>query len=174
MVEEARCTPTPHSSRAYLRGGILLLLAVLSYALAGFLPAFVGAVQLVALALAIVGVFTLTKHALIRHTYLLVRTEEGKRYFLVEETQGRRKSTLCQLSLSEIVTVYDYADREKAMAYGGRLQSYTVSTGKCAYQTVVARTALGRVAVRIEADGEFLARLLRAIAEEKSRTDSDT
>jgi hypothetical protein len=173
MVEEARFTPAPHNRRAYLRGGILLLIGVLIYALAELLPAYGGAVQLVALVFAVAGVFTVTKYVLVQHSYLLVRTEEGERYFLVEQTQGRRKSTLCQLKLSEIVTVYDYADREKANAYGGRMFSYTASLGDCVYQTVVARTALGRVAVRIEADGEFLSALCHALEEERLRADKE-
>lgn len=173
MVEEARCTPAPHNGRAYLRGGILVLFGVLIYALAELLPAYGGAVQFLALILAVCGVFTVTKYLLVQHSYLLVRTEDGKRYFLVEQTQGRRKSTLCQLTLPEIVAVYDYPDREKAYAYGGRMYSYTASLKNCVYQTVVARTALGRVAVRIEADGDFIATLRRAMAEEKSRVDRE-
>ena len=165
MVEEARCTPTPHNGRAYLRGGIFFFLGVLSYALAELLPAYSGAVQLAALIFAVIGVFTVTKYTLVQHSYLLVRTEDGERHFLVEQTQGRRKSTLCRLTLSEIVAVYGYEDREKAHAYGGRMFSYTASLKNCVYQTVVARTALGRVAVRIEADEAFLSALGQAIAE---------
>jgi hypothetical protein len=173
MVEEARCTPTPHNRGAYLRAGIFILIGVLGYAVASLLPAYGGAVQLVALVLTVAGVFTLTKYALVKHSYLLVRTEEGKRYFLVEQTQGRRKSTLCTLSLSEVVAIYDYADREKAIAYGGRMYSYTASSKNCSYQTVVARTALGRVAVRIEADPPFISALRRAVYEERSRSDGE-
>ena len=173
MVEEARCTPAPHNGGVYLRAGILIFLGIVGYASAEVLPAYGGAVQLLALALTVAGVFTLTKYALVKHSYLLVRFEDGGRYFLVEQTQGRRKSTLCTLTLAEIVAVYDYADREKATAYGGRMYSYTASSKNSTYQTVVARTALGRVAVRIEADEPFVTNLRRAVLEERLRSNKE-
>lgn len=169
MVEQARSTPKAQNGRALLLGGLLVLFGVVGFAVSGFLSAYVGIVQAAALLAAVFGVFTFTRYALLQNSYVIIRLENGERYFLVEQMQGKRKSTVFQCVLSDILAIYDYTEREKAEALGGRMLSYTVSYGKFAYQTVTCRRTDGRYAVRIEADASFLSALRQAVSEEKSK-----
>ena len=169
MVEEARSTPKAQNGRALLMGGLFVLFGVVGFAASGFLPAYVGVVQAVSLFAAVFGVFTFTRYTLLQHSYVILRLENGERYFLVEQMQGKRKSTVFQCALSDVLAIYEYAEREKAETLGGRMLSYTVSYGKFAYQTVTCRRTDGRYAVRIEADEAFLSSLRQAVLEEKSK-----
>jgi len=156
MATDLRYTPKPKNRRAYVLAAVPTLLGVLLFVLAPLLPAGVGVLQMVSLLFVVGGIYLATKYIFFTNTYVLMTTEKGESFFLVEQAQGRRKSTVCQLPFERIIALHPTAEK----AEGKSVYAYLATPGTKECQLIVARDESGSaVYIKIEADEAFFSAL---------------
>lgn len=164
-MNEYRYTPRPKNRNAQILCILLVALGVLAFILAGYFPNYVGSVRMAALILVVVGLFLGIKFIFSTNTYILMRTDKGACYFLVEQAQGKRSSLVCQLPLRRITEVREMR-RGRDKTPKGRLFSYVATLGLQEYQLLTAEGDDGKpVQVKLEADEAFFSELKRWLSD---------
>ena len=158
MIEELRYTPQPKNRRAHALAIILVLLGVATFVLAGALSRYGALLQIAAIIAAVSGIFVAMKYIFLVNTYVLMTAEDGTAFFLVEQMQGQRKSTVCQLPAARILGIRELTDKKEGDAMRGRCFSYVATLGGKTFQIITARgDDGGTVYIKIEADAGFVA-----------------
>lgn len=163
VKKELRYEPRPANRRATVVVFSLLVLAVCLFAVSGFIPAYGGIAQMVAILLIVPALFIAYKFILASYTYILTDPGDGIPCLLVEQTQGKRTSLVCRLPLRSLFRVIPAGQEEvrgKAFVYVA-----TMSGGR--YQYVVGRVEGTDVLLKLEADDAFATALAEWAAEER-------
>ena len=109
--------------------------------------------------LLVIGIFIAMKYCFVSNTYVLMEGENGRPWFLVEQKQGKRISTVCQLPVSRLLAIEEYRRGEAAPKTAGQTFSYIATMNGPEYQFLRARGEKGELLIKIEADADFLAAL---------------
>ena len=164
MNEEIRYTPHGKNRKAWCWSIGLMLLGAATFAFSYMAESYRGGIQMAALLLIVCGLFFLLKYIYITTTYVLGVTEAGTPYFLVEQMQGKRISTVYQVSLRRVFSIRKW-EFGKGSAPRGRYYSYVATPGRRDYQVITARASNGaHEYVKIEADEAFYAAFCRRLA----------
>lgn len=162
-MEEKRFTPRPKNKVAPI---CALAFVVCGLALFLILPRFItqyaAPVQLAAVMVLVIGIFIAMKYCFVSNTYVLMEGENGRPWFLVEQKQGRRVSTVCQLPVSRLLSIEECRRGQPAPKVIGQTFSYIATMNGPEYQYLRARGDKGELLIKIEADADFLA-ALRAV-----------
>lgn len=163
MSEDIRYTPRAKNKKVCLWVALLFTATAAVALTLPFLPAYRGACGMAALILAVAGIFLAVKYLLTYHTYILT-VANGVPMFLVEETQGKRSSLVCQIPLDRVLSVKTVRSRQDK-APVGRYYSFMATFGAEEYHLITARGEDGHATlqVKIEADAAFLAALRKRI-----------
>ena len=159
-MEEKRFTPRPKNkvapicAMAFVVCGLALFLV-----LPRFITQYAAPVQLAAVMVLVIGIFIAMKYCFVSNTYVLMEGENGRPWFLVEQKQGRRVSTVCQLPVSRLLAIEEYHRGDAAPKTTGQTFSYIATMNGPEYQFLRARGDKGELLIKIEADADFLAAL---------------
>ena len=155
VTELARYTPRPANRRAHALALLLLLAGGALFAVSLALPAYGGVVQIASLLLVVAGLFIAYKFLFSTYTYSIADVGDGELRLLVEQTQGRRSSLVCQFPLYAVCRVVE-AGKERLP---GKAYSYVATMHGGRYQHVQARIDGNLLLLQMEADEPFVALL---------------
>lgn len=164
-------TPRAVNRRAGWAVGILLGLAAVVFALSLFFSEYGGTLQLVSLFMIVYALFLASKFLFVSNAYSLYTKENGVRFFLIEQKQGRRSTLVCQLPLYRIRSVLPFAEAKEEAR--GRYYTYVASMSGGNYQMLVVDGEKGSVGIKIEASPEFVAALHVALAEKQAPSETE-
>ena len=152
---ELRYTPQPQNRRASILWIGLFSLSVLAFAASFALPDYGGTVQMASVIGVVIAIFVAYKFCFSTYTYILTSLEGKGLYFLIEQTQGKRTSLICEIPLYRILSVTELIGAEKSVR--GRYFTCVTTMGGGRYQLVRAMGKKEDILVKIEADEAFLA-----------------
>lgn len=162
-MEEKRYTPRPKNKTAPICAITFAVVGlVLFLVLPRFITRYAAPAQLAAVMLLVIGIFIAMKYCFVSNTYVLMEGENGRPWFLVEQKQGKRISTVCQLPVSRLLAIEEYHRGEAVPKTAGQTFSYIATMNGPEYQFLRARGEKGELLIKIEADADFLA-ALRAV-----------
>ncbi len=147
---------------------IALLFAAAAFAVLYIaLPSYKGVVGLVALVAITAAVFLYTKYISSEYFYDIILGEDGAPLFVVRQKTGKRESTMCRIELSRVLSLTPMTKEERAAhkteaGYVRYVYTPTMSPELTYFINVASRYE--KAEIIIEADGEFIAMLERAIA----------
>ncbi len=169
---EYRYTPKAQNKNAiYLTGGLFALAALFLAFGAGNLLSLRPLWHFLFISSAVLMLFIFLRYY--SSSYLYTLTEEwGEPTLVVSHVQGRRLSTHCRLSLSNLLKLVEVPDpdsEEGRLALGDfraeRMRySYLATIGKAKTQILYGKEGGRRFAIRIEGDDAFVAVLRDAAA----------
>ena len=162
-MEEKRYTPRPKNKTAPICAITFAVVGlVLFLVLPRFITRYAAPAQLAAVMLLVIGIFIARKYCFVSNTYVLMEGENGRPWFLVEQKQGKRISTVCQLPVSRLLAIEEYHRGEAVPKTAGQTFSYIATMNGPEYQFLRARGEKGELLIKIEANADFLA-ALRAV-----------
>ncbi len=154
MPGEMRYTPRPSNRRASILWIGLFSLSVAAFTISFALPSYGGTVQMAALIGLVIAIFIAYKFAFSVYTYILTPLEGKGFYFLIEQTQGKRTTLVCELPLRRIRSLTDLCGEDKNIR--GRYFTCIATMGGGRYQLVRAVGSKEDILVKIEADEAFV------------------
>ena len=168
MIKEFSSRPKPQNNNAKIALTVLILLSVLSsvwYCVAQTKKGLIGMLAVFSIGLL---VFVLTKYILSYYSYDITLTNDGEALFVVTQITGKRKTTLCRISLSDIVSVEKRTKAknvEKKAEQGIKKYSYCPTLFPKEVYVIAQRTRYERSEITIEAT-DSLAELLISYSKE--------
>ena len=176
MIQEFAVRPVPKNQNARRVFFILLGAAAIAVILSYFVSAYKGIVQLGALILLVVSVLIYSRYLGSSYSYEVAHDSEGTPIFLVTQLSGKRRTALCRVDLSDIVSI-EALTGEQYRSYkpesGFRRYNYTPTMGPDTVHLMKVCSRTEKAVVFLELSEEYRAMLLSFAEEAKAMRGAD-
>lgn len=176
MIREFAVRPVPKNQNARRVFFILLGAAAAAVAVSYFLTSYKGIIQLAALILLVVSVLIYSRYLGSSYSYEVTHDSEGTPIFLVTQLSGKRRTALCRVDLSDIVSI-EALTGEQYRSYkpesGFRRYNYTPTMGPDTVHLMKVCSRTEKAVVFLELSEEYRAMLVSFAEEARSMRGDD-
>ncbi len=168
MIRELSAKPKPTNNKARVLFILSICIAFICITTSTLVTSYKGIVSLLGVAALMVGVLTYTKYVSPLWFYDITFDSDGTPVFVVRQQIGRRHTTLCRISITEIVSVNkESAEQRRAhkTPEGVIRYSYMPTLDPAESYRITTSSYHERAEILIESSEGF-AELLRAYAAE--------
>lgn len=152
--------------KARKRSFIIMVFAVLLWMTSAFEFRFRAVVQLLAIALIVVGLQILTRYGLSQFRYVLEDGDDGDCDFMIFKKQGSREAKVCHVALSKVEEVFKLTDEpnfEEKFGKTANRFNYCQNMGKDIQWILLFRDGESLIEVRFEPNDKMVSELVRRL-----------
>ncbi|MCI8388302.1 MAG: hypothetical protein HFE63_07565 [Clostridiales bacterium] len=146
---------------------VLLIGAVVVWAISSFVSVGGAFIQLAAIVIAVVGIQIFVRYSLSEFRYILEDDDDGDTSLLIYKRQGAREMKVCHVSLGKTVAVFklnSMPDFQKKYGTTSNRFNYCQNMGKDNMYVLIFRDGEKLIEVRFEPDEAFAAEMQKRMA----------